>query len=176
MSPPAATRRTTRSMAASASIVLTKRRRASVEVNAGLPHSALSVPPSSSFSTPPTKSQRTSAPVKLDDLPTDLGHLIIEHLTIEAMANLTLCSKTTAGWVSSSLLRKVTRCEYDADAGECCNLSFLPPAAVLYECVCMRRRCCTAVFLRFHAAARQRPSPRISRARHVIISHRRCPY
>ena len=120
-------------MAASASIVLTKRRRASAEVNAGLPHSALSVPPSSSFFTPSsTKSQRTSAPVKLEELPTELGHLIIEHLTVEAMANLTLCSKTTAAWVSSSLLRKVTRCEYDSDAGEyTLYVSFLSSSKVV---------------------------------------------
>lgn len=100
-------------MAASANNVLSKRRRASVDVNAGLPLSTLSAPPSYA---PSSKSPRTS--VLLDELPGELGVLIVDHLTIEAMANLTLCNKTTAGWVSKSLLAKVTRCETNVEEGE----------------------------------------------------------
>lgn len=100
-------------MAASTNNVLSKRRRASVNVNAGLPLETFSAP--SSYA-PSSKSPRTS--VLLDELPGELGVLIVNHLTIEAMANLTLCNKTTAGWVSKSLLAKVTRCETNVEEGE----------------------------------------------------------
>lgn len=108
-----ASRVTTRSMAASSNSALSERRRASFDVNASLPlPSTLSKPPSAAYSRLPR------ARVLLTDLPCELGILIVDNLTIEAMANLVLCNKTTAGWVSKSLLAKVTRCETKVDEGE----------------------------------------------------------
>ena len=104
-------RPTTRSQTASTRDYLGKRRRASRDENArSLPTPTLSEPPSSSA--------RTCATFRLEDLPLELGVLIVDHLTIQGMASLTLCSKTTARWVSRSLLARVTRCETDMREGE----------------------------------------------------------
>ena len=120
MSPSA--RATTRSMRTAHADVVTKRRRASLDVKHSVKHSRTSTDEDEDSSihnlslAAPTKA--LASRVLLDDLPAELGVLIVNHLTIAAMANLTLCNKTTAGWVSKSLLAKVVKCEEDKDAGE----------------------------------------------------------
>lgn len=101
--------RVTRSM-----VNTNKRRKASFELAP-----VLFNPPGFSLSplrTPPTPARTSPSRFRLDDLPPEIGILIVDKLDTEAGANLTLVNKTVAGWVSKSLLARVTRCEVDESA------------------------------------------------------------
>ena len=74
----------------------------------------------SGFSLAPAHASYTRADApsrfRLDDLPPEIGILIVDKLDTEAGANLTLVNKTVAGWVAKCLLAKVTRCEVEESA------------------------------------------------------------
>ena len=101
--------RVTRSM-----VNTNKRRKASFELAPVLYNpSGFSLSP---LRTPPTPARTPPSRFRLDDLPPEIGILIVDKLDTEAGANLTLVNKTVAGWVAKCLLAKVTRCEVEESA------------------------------------------------------------
>jgi hypothetical protein len=97
---------------------VSKRRRVSADLRLPLLAFPLSAP---SRPLPPLSAYfKTSrrARLLLDDLPEELGVIIVDGLGIEARANFTLCNTITANWVSKSLIVKIGRCESDDEEGE----------------------------------------------------------
>ena len=91
-----------------------KRRKASFELAPVLyDPSGFSLSP---LRTPPTPARTPPSRFRLDDLPPEIGILIVDKLDTAAGANLTLVNKTVAGWVAKCLLAKVTRCEVEESA------------------------------------------------------------
>jgi len=64
---------------------------------------------------PPIRRDVPSSHFKLTDLHSEIGILIVDHLDTASQASMALVNKSTASWVSKSLLARVTACQHDED-------------------------------------------------------------